>query len=337
MTGPGVALAMQPGQRTEHVLPDQLLDRLAGLGMLLDRQPLENFDDERARRVLADTEILITGWGAPFAGENVLSLAKDLKLVAHAAGTVKGIVGEEIFNAGVKVTHAAEANAVPVAEFTLAAILFAGKQVFRFRDFYTADRDRDRTYPMQRLAIGNYGRTVGIIGASRIGRRLIELLKPFEFKIVLFDPTLSAAECAALGTEKCDLDTLMRISDIVSLHAPSLPSTRHMIDAGKLALMKDGAALINTARGAIIDEAALLATLATGRIDAIIDVTDPEVPEKASPFYDLQNVFLTPHIAGAVGLERTRLGEMAVDEVERFLKGEPLRYALTLADLDRVA
>ncbi len=190
---------------------------------------------------------------------------------------------------------------------------------------------------MQRLPIGNYRRTVGIIGASRIGRRVIELLKPFDYKLVLFDPTVSAAEAMELGTEKVDLDTLMKVSDIVSLHAPSLPSTRHMIDANKLALMKDGATLINTARGAIIDEAALLATLSTGRIDAIIDVTDPEIPESSSAFYDLPNVFLTPHIAGAVGLERARLGEMAVDEIERFLKGEPLLYGVTLTDLEKIA
>jgi len=101
--------------------------------------------------------------------------------------------------------------------------------------------------------------------------------------------------------------------------------------------MKEGATLINTARGALIDEAALLETLSTGRIDAIIDVTDPEVPETASAFYDLPNVFLTPHIAGAVGLERGRLGDMAVDEIERFTKGEPLLYQILRRDLALIA
>jgi phosphoglycerate dehydrogenase-like enzyme len=336
MSRPGIVLAMQP-DRTEHVLPDRLLNRLDTLGRLLDREPLQTFDDKRARRLLPETDILITGWGAPYVGRDVLSAAASLKIVAHAAGTVKGIVGDEVFEAGIAVSHAAEANSVPVAEFALAAILFAGKQVFRFRDYYSADRNRDRTYAMQRLAIGNYGRTVGIVGASRIGRRVIELLKPFDFKVLLFDPTLGVADCAAIGAEKVDLDTLMRSADIVSLHAPSLPSTRHMIDAQKLSLMKDGATLINTARGAIVDEAALLSTLSTGRIDAIIDVTDPEIPDPPSAFYDLPNVFLTPHIAGAVGLERTRLGEMAIDEIERFLKGEPLRYGITLTDLARMA
>jgi len=336
MKRPSIALAMQPS-RTEHVLPAATLRRLSEIAYLLDPDPLQRFDDDRALRILAETDILITGWGSPYVGREVRVAAPRLRLIAHAAGTVKGIVDEQIFDAGIAVTHAAEANSVPVAEFTLAAIIFAGKQVFRFRDRYVTDRDRDRTHPMQRLAIGNYRRTVGIVGASRIGRRVIELLRPFEYRVLLFDPTLNADEAQSLGTEKVDLATLMTRSDIVSLHAPSLPSTRHMIGAEELSLMKDGATLINTARGALIDEAALLKTLATGRIDAIIDVTDPEIPEKTSAFYDLPNVFLTPHIAGAVGLERGRLGDMAVDEIERFIKGEPLLYQILRRDLALIA
>ncbi|EJB04846.1 phosphoglycerate dehydrogenase-like oxidoreductase [Rhizobium leguminosarum bv. trifolii WSM597] len=336
MSRPAIVLAMQPS-RTEHVLPDEILRRLNGIGRLLDAEPLQHFDDARARRLLAEAEILMTGWGAPYVGPDILTAAPRLRLIVHAAGTVKGIIDDAIFEAGIAVSHAAEANAVPVAEFTLAAILFAGKRAFRFRDLYVADRNRDRTYPMQREAIGNYGRTLGIVGASRIGRRVIELLKPFGYRLLLFDPMLDAAEAAGLGAEKVELDELMRRSDIVSLHAPSLPSTRHMIDARGLSLMKDGATLINTARGILIDEAALLSALKTGRIDAVIDVTDPEIPEPDSIFYDLPNVFLTPHIAGAIGLERARLGEMAVDEVERFITGRPLLYQIHQANLENIA
>ncbi len=336
MKRPSIALAMQPS-RTEHVLPAATLRRLGEIAELLDPDPLQRFDDDRARRILAETDILITGWGSPYVGREVLAAAPRLRLIAHAAGTVKGIVDEQIFDAGVAVTHAAEANSVPVAEFTLAAMIFAGKQVFRFRDLYVADRDRDRTHAMQRLAIGNYRRTVGIVGASRIGRRVIELLRPFEYNVILFDPTIDASEAISLGTEKVDLITLMKQSDIVSLHAPSLPSTLHMIGAEELSLMKDGATLINTARGTLIDETALLKTLATGRIDAIIDVTEPEIPEPMSALYDLPNVFLTPHIAGAVGLERGRLGDMVVDEIERFVKGEPLLYQILRRDLALIA
>ncbi|ACE89077.1 D-2-hydroxyacid dehydrogenase protein [Rhizobium phaseoli] len=336
MNRPAIVLAMEPS-RTEHVLPDAILRRLDTIGRLLDPEPLQRLDDARARRLLSEAEILITGWGAAYVGPEIAAVAPRLRLIVHAAGTVKGIIDEAIFDAGITVSHSAEANAVPVAEFTLAAILFAGKRAFRFRDLYVADRNRDRTYPMQREAIGNYGRTLGIIGASRIGRRVIELLKPFEYRLLLFDPMVDAAEAAGLGAEKVELDELMRRADIVSLHAPSLPSTQHMIDASRLSLLKDGATLINTARGILIDEAALLSELKTGRIDAVIDVTDPEIPEAGSLFYDLPNVFLTPHIAGAIGLERARLGAMAADEVERFTTGRPLLYQIRRQDLENIA
>lgn len=336
MSRPAIVLAMEPS-RTEHVLPAEILRRLDTIGRLLDPEPLQRLDDARARRLLSEAEILVTGWGAPYVGPEIPAAAPRLRLIVHAAGTVKGIIDEAIFEAGIAVSHAAEANAVPVAEFTLAAILFAGKRAFRFRDLYVADRHRDRTYPMQHEAIGNYGRTLGIIGASRIGRRVIELLKPFDYRLLLFDPMVDAAEAAGLGAEKVELDALMRRADIISLHAPSLPSTQHMIDAQRLSLMKDGATLINTARGILIDEAALLSELKTGRIDAVIDVTDPEIPEAGSAFYDLPNVFLTPHIAGAIGLERARLGEMAADEVERFTTGRPLLYQIRRQDLENIA
>ncbi|MBB3917081.1 hydroxyacid dehydrogenase [Rhizobium fabae] len=336
MSRPAIVLAMQP-LRTEHVLPDEILRRLNTVGRLLDAEPLQRLDDARASRLLAEAEILITGWGAPYIGPEIPAAAPQLRLIVHAAGTVKGVIDDAVFAAGITVSHAAEANAVPVAEFTLAAIIFAGKRAFRFRDLYVADRNRDRTHPMQREAIGNYGRTVGIIGASRIGRRVIELLKPFDYRLLLSDPTLDAAEAAGLGAEKVDLDDLMRQADIVSLHAPSLPSTQHMIDARRLSLMKDGATLINTARGILIDEDALLSVLKTGRIDAVIDVTDPEIPEADSAFYDLPNVFLTPHIAGAIGLERARLGKMAADEIERFTAGRPLFYQIRREDLEIIA
>lgn len=336
MTGPAIAFAMQP-ERTQHVLPPALIRRLETIGRVLDTDPMERFDDDRARRLLGETEILVTGWGAPPVTSDTLARAPHLKLVAHAAGTVKELLDNSVFKAGITVSHAAQANALPVAEFTLAAIIFAGKRVFRFRDLYVADRDRNRTYPLQAEAIGNYHRTVGIVGASRIGRRVMELLRPFDYRILLYDPMVDGQEAHALGAEKTDLDQLMRGADIVSLHAPSLPATRHMIDAGGLAQMKKGATLINTARGALVDEAALLDILQTGHIDAILDVTDPEIPERTSPFYDLPNVFLTPHIAGAVGLERTRLGEMAVDEVARFVAGEPLLYEIRRRDLEHIA
>jgi phosphoglycerate dehydrogenase-like enzyme len=331
-----VAFAMKP-ERTEHVFTQSALDRLSRICDIIDPAPLETFGDGRAADILGQTDILITGWGCDPIDGTVLAAAPNVKLIAHAAGTVKGMLSEEVFQAGIAVTHAAEANALPVAEFTLAAILFANKRIFHFRDLYRTERGRRRSAALMREPMGNYRRVVGIVGASRIGRRVVELLKPFDLSILLYDPFVSDSEAGALGVRLVALDELMARSDVVSIHAPALPSTRAMIDAHRLRLMRDGTTLINTARGVIVDESALVAELRTGRIEAIIDVTHPEVPAPDSALYELPNVFLTPHVAGAIGLERARLGEYVIDEIERYISGRPLLSAIEAAALERMA
>lgn len=322
---PGFAFACSP-ERTRHVFLPEHIDRLRAIGTLLDDDPMETFAGDHARAILAHTEILITAWGCPRIDAATLAAAPRLRLVAHAAGTVKPFLDPVVLDAGVLVTNAADANALPVAEFTLAAILISNKRVMDFRRLYREARTTPLPGGLADAPIGNWRRTIGLVGASRIGRRVIELLRPFDFEVLLFDPYVPADEAARLGVRALSLDELMATSDVVSLHAPALASTRHMIDAGRLARMRDGATLINTARGSLVDPAALTRELVSGRIAAVIDVTEPEVLPADSPLYDLPNVFLTPHIAGAMGLERARLGALVVEEVERFCRGEPLRH-----------
>lgn len=338
MTGPlpRLSLAMDP-ERTQHVLTPQALERLSQSVDILDTGLICDFHDPSVKDRLERTDILLTGWGCPDIGARELALMPRLRMISHAAGTVKYFLSQTVFEHGVTVCSAAEANAQPVAEFTLAMILLSGKRIFGFRRIYGDDRGRENIDRLQSQAIGNLGLTVGIVGASRIGRRVISLLQPFDLDLILFDPFLSAAEAQKLGVRLVSLNELMAVSDVISLHAPSLPQTRHMIGAETLARMKDGATLINTARGALVDEDALLAQLKTGRIEAVIDVTDPEVPPQDSPFYSLPNVFLTPHIAGAIGLERARLGDMAIAEIERFCRAEPLQQQIRPEHLELIA
>jgi phosphoglycerate dehydrogenase-like enzyme len=185
--------------------------------------------------------------------------------------------------------------------------------------------------------IGNYRKVVGIVGASRIGRLVLQHLRAFDFSVLVSDPYLSAEEAAHFGAEKVEVDELLRRSDVVSLHAPALPETHHLLDARRLALLRDGAVLVNTARGALVDGDALRAELVAGRIDAVVDTTDPEILLADSPLYDLPNVFLTPHIAGAMCAETQRMATLALDEIERFAKGEPLAHEIRLEDLARIA
>jgi len=333
---PKLAFAMA-ADKTRHVFDAQALARLAQTCDIVQPAALEEFSSAAACAVLAEIDILVTGWGCPLVTPEVVKAAPRLKLIAHAAGTVKFTLDPAVYAAGIRVTHAADANAVPVAEFTLAAIIFANKRIFELRDRYRADPGRRSSYALMDEPIGNYHRTVGLVGASRIGRRVARMLEGFDFTVLVSDPFVRPGDPILAGAELVDLDTLMARSDVVSIHAPSLPSTRAMIGSGQLALMQDGASLINTARGALIDEGALIAELESGRIHAVIDVTDPEIPEPGSPLYHLPNVFLTPHIAGAVGTERLRLGQMAIEEVERFVAGERLEFEIEPALLERLA
>ncbi|HEY3003157.1 MAG TPA: NAD(P)-dependent oxidoreductase, partial [Kribbellaceae bacterium] len=178
----------------------------------------------------------------------------------------------------------------------------------------------------------------GIVGASRIGRRVLELLRPFDLELVVADPYIDAAEAASLGAGLVALDELVATSDVVSLHAPDLPETRHLIDARRLAMMREGATLINTtARGALVDTAALTAAVLAGRVYAVLDVTSPEVLPADTPLYDHDNVLLTPHIAGSLGTELARMGALAVDEITRLAHGEPLRHPVLQEHLTRTA
>ncbi|MFE3389894.1 hydroxyacid dehydrogenase [Streptomyces anulatus] len=337
MTAPTALLAMGPG------IAEQLFGarQRARLTALVDTDPglvAHRLTDPapEVARALAGAELLITCWGAPPLTAEVLAAAPRLRAVVHAAGSVKHHITPACWERGLRVTSAAAANALPVAEYTLAAILLAGKNVLpaarRYRELRTP-----HDWRTELAGHGNYRRCVGIVGASRIGRRVIELLRPFDLEVLLFDPYVDAGTAARLGAEQVGLDELCARSRIVSVHAPELPATRHMIGAAQLAAMPDGATLINTSRGSLIDGDALLPELVSGRLNAVLDVTEPEVPPASSPLYDLPNVLLTPHVAGSLGDEIHRLADFALDEVARYASGLPFADPVTPEDLARMA
>ncbi|MGW0810589.1 hydroxyacid dehydrogenase [Nonomuraea sp. NPDC002799] len=291
-----------------------------------------DFADPAVAGALATAEVLWTSWWCPPITQDVLDRAPRLRAIVHAAGSVKHHVTEACWQRGIVVSSGAAANAEPVAEYTLASILFAGKRVLDIARLYREHRaalDLDGRFP----GFGNYRRTIGIVGASRIGRRVIELLRSFELEVLVADPYLTED----LGVAHVELDELFGRCDVVSLHAPALPETRHLVDADRLARMPDGATLINTARGALVDQDALIAELASGRLYAVIDVTEPDVLPDGSPLYDLPNVLLTPHIAGSLGGELARIADLALDELARYAEGRPFAYGVEAGEQARSA
>ncbi|MFD3512773.1 hydroxyacid dehydrogenase [Streptomyces sp. NPDC058657] len=324
---PATLLAMAPGI-ADRLFTDDRRTRLARIARTDPHLVAHDLHAPEFAAALAEAEVLLTCWGATPLTERILDRAPRLRAVVHAAGSVKHHITPACWERGLRVSSAAGANALPVAEYTLAAILFAGKQVHRAARGYRELNGTGHDWHAVLHTSGNYRRTVGIVGASRIGRRVMELLRPFDVTVLLYDPYVSPAEAAGLGAEPVALDALCTRSTVISVHAPQLPETRHMIGAAELAAMPDGATLINTSRGSLIDEAALLPHLRSGRLDAVLDVTDPEVPPPGSPLYTLPNVLLTPHMAGSFGNELHRMADHALAELERYAAGAPFAEAV---------
>lgn len=333
-------LAMNESSRARVLVP-AVRDRLERIADVLPVGPVNGsrgagnpfLTDPAIRAALAGADALLTGWGCPAITPEVLAAAPKLKAILHAAGSVKGFVDPSAFERGIQVSSAVVANALPVAEFTVATIVLSGKRAFRLGAEYKLSKRR----PDPSAVPGNYGSTVGLLGASRIGRMVAERLRAFDLEVLISDPYLTAPEAADLGAELVSLEELFTRSDILSVHAPLLPETVGLVNARLLGLLRDGSVLINTARGRIVDAAALEQECRSGRLDAVLDVTDPEPLPPDSPLLDLPNVFLTPHLAGAVGNEVARLGELAVSELERFAAGAPLHHVITSAELGRIA
>ena len=324
---PSIAIAHWPAL---ELFGDAELDLLRELGPLLNTTPIGAWDGD-ADAVLAEAEVIVGHWGCPSLDAAMLDRAPRLGLFAYAAGTVKMTLSDAVWDRGIRVTSGANANAVPVAEFTLAAILFANKGVLWRRgraDYGSIEAMGDNPW-------GNYGRTIGIVGASMIGRRVIEHLRAFpHMQVTLYDPYITDEEAASLGVTKLGLDELCAGADVLSIHAPALPETMHMIGAAQLGALRDGATVINTARGPLIDHDALLPHLESGRLYAILDVTDPEPLPDDSPLLGLPNVWISPHLAGSQGTELNRVFDNVIEEIRRWVAGEP---ALNEVTRDRLA
>lgn len=309
----------------ERIFPHDAWARLAELGDVARTGELPD--------IAHGAEVLVTSWGCPRLTGEILAAAPDLRLVVYAAGSVKGIVTPELWRAGIRVSSAAGPLSKGVAETALGMTIAALKNLWRLDADASIGGWHDERARVREL----YDLTIGVIGAGHAGRQYLELLRPFDAELLVYDPYLPAERAESLGVKQVSLPDLLRRSDVVALHAPSIPQTRHMIDAAALDLMKPDAILLNTARGALIDEDALVAKLRTGRLYAVLDVTDPEPPAPDHPFRTLPNCVLTGHVAGAVNNGLHRLGRHAIAEIESYVEGRPLAGEVYEAQLPTLA
>ena len=245
-------------------------------------------------------------------GPDELRLLPDLRLVANYGVGYDNVDVAACVERGIAVTNTPGVLDAAVAELTLALMLACRRELVASDRFVRDARWRTGWSRPERLGHDLAGATLGLVGMGRIGSEVARRAEAFGMQVVHHR-----------RSDGLTLDELLRKSDVVSLHVPLTPETQGLLSRERLALLRDGATLVNTARGAIVDESALVDELVSGRISAGLDVfaDEPRVPER---LLDLPNVVLTPHIASATVETRAAMTRVLVDNALAFLRGEPL-------------
>lgn len=292
----------------------------------------DGYDIEMLKEVIRDADVAVTSWGTPKLTADILDCAPNLKLILHAAGSVKPFITDDIYDRGIRVISSAQILSSGVSETALGFTLSAAKNFYELNSMtHSGAWETVRVTEM-------FDITVGIIGFGFAGRHYAELLQNFEVDVIAYDPGVSADEMAKVGATKAEMAEVFAKSDILSIHAPELPSTYHIVNKDSLATMKDGAILINTARGSLVDEQALAEALISGKLKyACIDVTDPEPPAAENPLRKISNCILTPHIAGQANNGLKRIGLNCYRQMVHFMDGEPLSGEVTKEMLATIA
>lgn len=277
-------------------------------------------------------DAVLTTWNTPMIDRPVIESMDRVRIISHCGGEVRPFIAPEIFDLRPEITicNASNVMAKPVAEHALCVALTLLRGLFHFREWVKEDEnwwsyEHSRNRSLLR-------KKVGVIGLGQIAREFIGLVRPFDVELWVYSGHLSDADAASQGLRKHSLEEIFSNCDVICLMAANTPANRHMVNRDLLRLIKPGAVFVNNARGALVDETALVEELRTGRFQAAIDVTDPEPPAAGNPLRDMPNVLLTPHTGGPVPEQRIWMMEEAVENLENYFSGRAVRGVI---DRDR--
>jgi phosphoglycerate dehydrogenase-like enzyme len=330
------ALVTAYGELAELVFPERVRAELAKFADARYNDGDRQFTQEELLELIRDVDAVLTTWGAPKFTPEVLSAAPRLKVIAHAAGTVKPFVSAAAFARGIVVTNSAGVIARYVGEMALLLTLACLRDLTR----YDRGLKEGRAWRVEGAAPPDTlrERRVGLVGFGATAREFAALLPPFHVELLCYDPAVDSSVMAAFGGKPASLEEILTTCKVISLHAASIPSTRHLLSAERLRMIPDGTILVNTARGALIDTAALVAELRTGRFKAALDVFDPDEPLPPDhPLRELPNVILTPHMSGPVTSRYWEMGRHSVENVRIVLSGGVPPGAITPAQYETMA
>ena len=317
-----------------RVFSEKYYDRLRKSGEVKIYDHTDFSDRQYYLDFVKGSTIIVTSWDSPKIDSDVINVCPNLKAVIHGAGSIKPIISDEFVAKRIRITNSAVAIGEGVAESALGFAISACK------GFYSLNRDTHNGLWQENIKTvvkDFYDITFGVISAGYVGRHMIKLLQNFHVDVLVYDPYLSEEAAKEMGARKVELNELLSTSDVVSVHAPAIPATENMLNKDNLKLIKDGAVLINTARGSIINEHDLIEECKKNRFTACIDVTNPEPPLKENELRTLDNVILTPHIAGTVSNGLKRIALHVCEEIERLTRNEKMRTEVNLDNLSKIA
>ena len=321
-----ILVTVAKGSLHDVLFAPDYVARLAALGDVTWNESERSWTAEELRDRLPGVDAAISCWGTHCFDEEVLAKADRLRFIGHAAGSVANIASAAAYDRGITVVSANDHMAKGVAEWNLCAMLLGRRQLWRW-----ADRVRGGGWiqrdERQENVLRVDGCTVGIIGYGAIARELIRLMEPFQCRILVHTRYLTKQEAATRGLELVSLETLLKESDVIHLLTSLRRDTYQMINAANLPLVRDGAVFINSSRGKIVDEAALIQELKKDRFVAVLDVYVKEPLPEGSPLRTLPNVFPSPHVGGSGG--EPRYVDVVVTNLEQFARGESPANAVT--------
>lgn len=316
----------------KRIYSDECLEKIKKEVEVLGR-----FDSIAEAGDLSDVDFVFSGWGAVPMDKIALDAMPKLKLVLYGAGSIKKVQTDYMWERDVDITSASSANAIPVAQYTTSLIQLLLKDFFKLT--FISKSERKNKLDVYNLTKGFYKRNIGIISYSKIGQAVINNLKYLsDNNIYIYDPFYDEDYFIKKGLIKVELNEIFEKCDVISLHSPLLKETEDMITIEQFSRMKENASFINTARGKIINTEDLIKVFTNRRdLTAILDVTDPEPLREDSPIYDMDNIILSPHIAGSIGNETYLMGEMMYEELVRYINGGDLKYQISQEDFRRMA
>lgn len=321
-----ILVSIPDGEVRDSFFSEEQRVRLERLGCVEWNANAEQYGEEELAEKLRGVDICISGWGNTPFHEKTLKYADKLKLIAHIGGSVRPMVGDAAFERGIRVCSGNRVFAESVAEGVLAYMLCSLRRIGEYEARMAAGE-----WPSLIGTRGLLGRSVGLVGYGMIAEYLVKFLKPFGCRIMVSSRHISAEELAEAGIEAAAAEEIFRTCDVVSLHSSLTARTKHSIGTDLLNSMKDSALLVNTARGALIDEEALVLVLQERPVWAALDVFETEPLPMDSPLRECERVLLMPHAAGPTADRRYVVTSHVLDDIGRFLNGEPLDCEIDFA------